>query len=170
MGTRDRTRPDESRKPGMITPEGHRAIEQQVDRLWAESRKLAEAVAVAAAEGDRSENAEYTYSKMKLAQVHRKLGFLSRRLQVLKIARIPPPDDGTVHFGCWVELEDDEGGRHVYRIVGSDETKLELGHISADSPVARALIGRQLDDEVSVARPKGDLEATIVAIYVREPK
>ncbi len=170
MGTRTRTRPDESRKPGQITPEGHRYLENQVDRLWAESRVLADAVAVAAAEGDRSENAEYTYSKMKLAAVHRKLGFFTRRLKVLTVARQTSPDDGRVHFGCWVELEDDDGVKHVYRIVGSDETDLDRGHISADSPVARALIGRALDDEVVIHRPRGDLDATIVGIFVREPR
>ena len=169
MGTRTRTRPDESRKPGRITPEGYSALQSQVDILWAESRVLADAVAVAAAEGDRSENAEYTYSKMKLAAVHRKLGFLGRRLKVLEVAAQPPPDDGRVHFGCWVHLEDDDGAQHVYRIVGSDETDLVRGHISADSPVARALLGRALDDEVVIERPRGELIATIVGIFVREP-
>ncbi len=169
MGTRTRTRPDESRKPGRITPEGYRALERQVEQLWTESRVLADAVAVAAAEGDRSENAEYTYSKMKLAAVHRKLGFITRRLKVLKIAPQPPPDDERVHFGCWVELEDDDGEVQVYRIVGSDETDLARGHISADSPVARALLGRELDDEVVIERPRGELVATIVAIHVRDP-
>jgi transcription elongation factor GreB len=170
MGTRTRTRPDESRKPGQITPEGHRALQNQVDILWKESRVLADAVAVAAAEGDRSENAEYTYSKMKLAAVHRKLGFLTRRLKVLRVAPQPPPDDGRVHFGCWVELEDKDGIKHVYRIVGPDETNLDLGHISAESPVAIGLLGRALDDEVVIHRPRGELNATIVGIFVRAPE
>ena len=169
MGTRTRTRPDESRKPGQITPEGYRALQNQVDKLWAESRVLADAVAVAAAEGDRSENAEYTYSKMKLGAVHRKLGFLSNRLKVLKVAPQPPPDDGRVHFGCWVEVEDEDGDVRVYRIVGSDETNLELGHISADSPVGMSLIGREVDDEIVVGLPRGELVATIVGVSVREP-
>lgn len=170
MGTRTPTRPDESRKPGRITPEGYRSLENQVDTLWAESRVLADAVAVAAAEGDRSENAEYTYSKMKLGAVHRKLGFLTRRLKALTVVPQPPPDDGSVHFGCWVELEDDDGARHVYRIVGPDETDLNLGHISAESPVALGLLGRELDDEVVIRRPRGELNATIVGIFVRDPE
>ncbi len=169
MGTRDRTRPDESRKPGLITPGGYRDLENQVDKLWAESRVLADAVAVAAAEGDRSENAEYTYSKMKLGAVHRKLGFITRRLKALKVAPQPPADDGVVHFGCWVEIEDEEGEKQVFRIVGSDETDLERGHISSDSPVAIALLGRGLDDEVVIQRPRGELVATVVRILVREP-
>jgi transcription elongation factor GreB len=169
MGTRTRTRPDESRQPGQITPGGYRSLQDQVDILWAESRVLADAVAVAAAEGDRSENAEYTYSKMKLAAVHRKLGFLTRRLKVLTVVPQPPPDDGRVHFGCWVEIEDDDGAKHVYRIVGSDETDLGRGHISAGSPVGRGLLGRALDDEVVIHRPRGELKTTVVGIFVREP-
>jgi transcription elongation factor GreB len=169
MGTRTRSRPDESRKPGQITPEGYRSLQDQVDTLWAESRVVADAVAVAAAEGDRSENAEYTYSKMKLAAIHRKLGFLTRRLKALTVVPQPPPDDARVHFGCWVEIEDDEGAKHVYRIVGSDETDLALGHISAESPVARGLLGRELGDEVVIRRPRGKLNATVVGIFAREP-
>jgi transcription elongation factor GreB len=168
MGTRTRTRPDESGKPGQITPQGLARLEQEVDRLWRESRVMADKVAVAAAEGDRSENAEYTYSKMRLGALHRKLGFLTRRLKVLTVAE-PPADDGHVHFGCWVVIEDDEGGRSTYRIVGPDEFDLANGHISSESPVARALLGRELGDEFVVKLPRGDLRATIVAITVEEP-
>ena len=131
---------------------------------------VADAVAVAAAEGDRSENAEYTYSKMKLGQIHGKLRFLGNRLKVLTVVPQPPPDDGRVHFGCWVRLEDDETGEeHLYRIVGPDETDIDKGYISADSPMARALLGKGLDDEILVQRPKGDLSATIVDILVEAP-
>lgn len=169
MGTRDRKRPDESRNPGQITPEGYARLQEQSEELWKQSRIVADAVAVAAAEGDRSENAEYTYSKMKLGQIHGKLRFLGNRLKVLTIVPQPAPDDGRVHFGCWVRLEDDDGEEHVYRIVGPDETDVERGFISAESPMARALLGRELDDEVHVKRPKGDLIATVVEIRVRAP-
>lgn len=132
---------------------------------------MADAVAVAAAEGDRSENAEYTYSKMKLGQIHGKLRFLGNRLKVLTVVPQPPPDDGHVHFGSWVRLEDDDSGEeHLYRIVGPDETNIERGYISAESPMARALLGKELDDEVVVRRPKGDLTATIVEISTRPPE
>jgi len=130
---------------------------------------VAEAVAVAAAEGDRSENAEYTYSKMKLGRIHARLRFLGNRLKVLTVVPQPPPDDGRVHFGCWVRLEDDGGEHHVYRIVGPDESDVERGAISAQSPMALALLGRELDDEIVVRRPRGDLHATIVEILVRAP-
>lgn len=169
MGTRTRTRPDESKKPGQITETGYRELERQVESLWKESRTVADAVAVAAAEGDRSENAEYTYSKMKLGQIHGKLRFLGNRLNALTVVPQPPPDDGVVHFGCWVKLEEESGDAHLYRIVGPDETDPTHGHISAESPVARALLGRELDEDVLIQRPKGDLHATIVDIRTQEP-
>lgn len=131
---------------------------------------MADAVAVAAAEGDRSENAEYIYSKMKLGQIHGKLRFLGNRLKAVTVVPQPPPDDGRIHFGCWVRLEDDETGEVLtYRIVGPDETNVELGWISAESPMARALLGKELDDEIVVHRPKGDLNATIVGVFVAPP-
>jgi len=170
MGTRTRTRPDESRKPGQITAEGYRALQEEAGRLWAVDRpQVTEGVATAAAEGDRSENAEYTYGKMKLAAIDRKLRFLGNRLDVLTVVSEPAPDDGRVHFGCWVELEAEEGTRRRYRIVGADETNIERGHISADSPMAKALLGRERDEEVLVKRPKGDAHYLITEIFVVDP-
>lgn len=169
MGTRTPTRPDNSRRKGKITAEGYRLLEEQCEKLWADSRVMAENVRVAAAEGDRSENAEYTYSKMKLGQMHKKLRFLGNRLKVLEVVPMPPPDDGRVHFGCWVEIEDDEGELQTWRIVGPDETDRAPEYISAESPMAQALLGHTLDDDVLVKRPAGDLEAVIVAIHVAEP-
>lgn len=130
---------------------------------------MADAVATAAAEGDRSENAEYVYGKMKLGQIHGKLRFLGNRLKALTVVPQPPPDDGRVHFGCWVRLEADDGAELLYRIVGPDETDATAGHISAESPVAAALLGKALDDEVVIRRPRGDLVAVILEIHVREP-
>jgi len=170
MGTRSRTRPDESRNPGKITPEGYRALQEEASRLWSIERpRVAEGVAVAAAEGDRSENAEYTYGKIKLAGIDRKLRFLGNRLDVLTVVTEPPPDDGHVHFGCWVELEAEDETRHRYRIVGADESDLERGYISAESPMAIALLGHELDDEVLVKRPKGDASYIIVEVFVSDP-
>lgn len=170
MGTRTRTRPDESRKPGKITLDGYRALKEEAAHLWSVERpQVTEGVATAAAEGDRSENAEYIYGKMKLAAIHRKLQFLGNRLEVLTVVTEPPPDDGRVHFGCWVELEDEDGERRRYRIVGADETDIERGYISADSPMAKALIGRELDDEVLVKRPKGDANYVISEVFVSDP-
>ena len=169
MGTRTPTRPDTSRKPGRITSEGRRLLEEQAEELRVESRVMAENVRIAAAEGDRSENAEYIYGKMKLGQIHRKMRFLGNRLDVLETVPQPAPDDGRVHFGCWVEIEDDDGELHRFRIVGPDETDRGENYISTDSPMAQALLGRSLDDDVLIKRPIGDLEAVVVAISVRDP-
>jgi transcription elongation factor GreB len=153
---RTRTRPDESGKPSYITREGYRRLEEEAHRLWTVERpKLAKAVAEAAAEGDRSENAEYIYGKRKLFEVDRRLAFLGKRLDVLTIVDRKPDTQGRVYFGAWVTLEDDTGKRVTYRIVGPDETDSNAGSISCDSPMGRALIGRRVGDEISVPRPKG---------------
>lgn len=131
---------------------------------------MAQAVAVAAAEGDRSENAEYQYSKRKLAEIDRRLRFLGTRLEVLVPVEGPPPDDGRVHFGCWVTLEDEEGGRAVHRVVGPDEIDAKAGWISVESPVGKALLGRRVGDVIEVRRPKGDAAFEVVAISISAPR
>ena len=130
---------------------------------------MRDGVATAAEEGDRSENAEYTYGKMKLAAIDRRLKFLGNRLEVVTVVKEPPPDDGRIHFGCWVHLEDDDGNTKRYRIVGADETDVERGWISEDSPVAKALMGNELGSEVTVRRPKGEICYTIVGVSTSEP-
>ncbi len=170
MGTRTRKRPDESRKPGKITAEGFRALEEESGRLWnIERPKVRDGVSEAAAEGDRSENAEYIYGKIKLAGIDRKLKFLGNRMDVLTIVAEPPPDDGHVHFGSWVVLEDEDGEQKTFRIVGADESDIERGFISEHSPLALALMGHEEDDEVTIKRPKGDIEYIILEISVNKP-
>ena len=179
--SRMRTRPDESGKPGYITADGYRKLEQEAERLWTVERpKLVKSVSAAAAEGDRSENAEYIYGKKKLAEIDRRLAFLGKRLEVLKIVDGPPDKDGRVYFGAWVTLEDEDGQRVRYQIVGSDEvlstppTSSRQGpdnkRISMDSPLAKALLRKQLGDEVTVQRPKGEISYEIVDVtYGSEP-
>ena len=166
-----RTRPDESGKPGYITAEGYRRLELEAEQLWTVERpKLVKSVATAAAEGDRSENAEYIYGKKKLAEIDRRLSFLGRRLEVLKIVDDPPEKDGRVYFGAWVTLEDEEGQQLRYQIVGSDEADADRKRISMDSPLAKALMRKEVDDEITVQRPKGEITYTILAVtYGSEP-
>jgi len=165
--TRERTRPDTSKKPGLITPEGYRRLEEEAKYLWNEKRpRVARAVANAAEEGDRSENAEYIYRKKQLAEIDRRLRFLSRRLEVLTVVTDKPRHDGRVYFGCYVTLEDDDGEQVRYRIVGPDEWDVARNEISMDSPVGQALLGKREDDEVVVRRPKGDVTYTIVRVTV----
>jgi transcription elongation factor GreB len=167
---RTRTRPDESGKPSYITPEGYRRLEEEAHQLWTVERpKLTKAVAIAAAEGDRSENAEYIYGKRKLFEIDRRLKFLGKRLEVLKIVDGTPTANDRVFFGAWVTVEDEEGARHVYRIVGPDETDVNAGGVSCESPMGKALLGRERGDEVVVPRPKGAASFSIEAISFAKP-
>ncbi|MBN2341720.1 MAG: transcription elongation factor GreB [Deltaproteobacteria bacterium] len=167
MGTRTRKRKDESKKSGYITQEGYRRLEEESHFLWNVKRpEVTEALQAAAAEGDRSENAEYIYRKKQLGEIDRRLRFLGNRLDALTMVSELPPDNGRVYFGCQVTLEDEDGTTVCYRIVGADEWNVERGEISVDSPLAKAIIGKQLDDEVLVRRPKGDIWYTITAISV----
>ena len=163
--SRMRTRPDESRKPGLITAAGYRALQQEAEQLWTVERpKVVKEVAIAAAEGARSENAEYIYGKRKLAEIDHRLAFLGKRLDVLKVAAERPVDDGRVQFGAYVTLEDEDGTEHCYQIVGSDETDAAQRRISMDAPLALALIGKRIGDEVTVVRPKGEIGYTITHV------
>jgi transcription elongation factor GreB len=167
---RTRTRPDEANKPSYITREGYRRLEEEAHRLWTVERpKLAKAVAEAAAEGDRSENAEYIYGKRKLFEIDRRLSFLGKRLTVLKIVDGQPEADGRVYFGVWVTLVDEHDRRLVYQIVGPDETDLSGEKVSCESPLGKALLGREVGDEVSVPRPKGNLILEIESVALRRP-
>ncbi len=169
--TRTRTRPDESGRPSYITPEGYRRLEEEAHRLWTIERpKVSKAVAVAAAEGDRSENAEYIYGKRKLFEIDRRLAFLGKRLEVLKMVDGTPKADGRVYFGAWVTLETEDGEHVQHRIVGPDETDIGGGTVSCESPLGKALLGRELGDEVSVPRPKGTTTFVIAAITNTKPK
>jgi transcription elongation factor GreB len=168
---RTRSRPDESSKPSYITREGYRRLEEEAHQLWTIERpKLAKAVAEAAAEGDRSENAEYIYGKRKLFDIDRRLSFLGRRLEVLKIVDGRPSDGDRVYFGAWVTLESEAGERVVYRIVGPDETDLAGHTVSCESPMGKALLGRELGDEVTVPRPRGAASYVIERIAFDKPE
>ncbi len=167
MGTRTRKRPDTSKRPGYITAEGYRRLEEEASYLWTEKRpRVSKAVSVAAAEGDRSENAEYIYRKKQLAEIDRRLRFLGNRLDALTIVSDKPNDNGRVYFGCYITVEDEDGEEKRYRIVGPDEWDTERGEISMDSPVAKALLGKEEGDEVTIRRPKGDLVLTIVEVSI----
>jgi transcription elongation factor GreB len=123
----------------------------ELDQLWRIERpQVTQAVSEAAAQGDRSENAEYTYGKRRLREIDRRVRFLRKRLDGLVIVDSPPSDPSRVYFGAWVDLEDADGVTSSYRIVGPDEFDLDPLYISMDAPLARALLGKHLDDEVEV--------------------
>lgn len=166
----DNRRGDEPLKSDMarsnyITREGFDALERELRYLWKEERpRVTQAVADAAALGDRSENAEYIYGKKRLREIDRRVRFLSKRLEQLEIVYPSPQQAGRVFFGAYVDIEDEEGAAQHYRIVGPDELDPQKGHISIDSPVARALLGKRVDDEVEVETPAGKRYLYIVSI------
>ena len=143
-----RWRPPAEKSSPYITPEGYRALEKELAALWAKRKGVNEALSAAAAEGDRSENAEYIYRKKQQAEIDRRIRYLQKRTPDLKLVDKVGSTD-KVFFGAWVELEvDDE--EVEYRIVGSDETDAKRNFISVDSPLAKALLGKPLDAEIKM--------------------
>jgi transcription elongation factor GreB len=163
MSTRDRTpRPKSS---GYITPEGAKKMRDELEQLWTVERpRVTQEVSDAAAQGDRSENAEYIYGKRRLREIDSRVRFLGKRLDDLKIVNEPPTDPSRIFFGAWVRLEDEDGEEVEYRIVGPDESDLATGFISMDAPVAKALMGKRKGDEVTVRAPKGDSVYVVVSV------
>ena len=148
-----------------ITRRGEQRLRHELDQLWREERpKVTLAVQAAAAQGDRSENAEYTYGKRRLREIDRRVRFLRRRLEGMVVVEQAPADPRRVFFGAWVMLEAEDGARTRYRIVGPDEFDMVPGYISMDSPLGRALLTRRLDEEVRVEAPGGGRLYLIVAI------
>jgi transcription elongation factor GreB len=142
-----RWKPPPPKSSPYITPEGYRARESELAGLWERRVEVVRALAAAAAEGDRSENAEYIYRKKELAGIDRRIGYLQRRLPGLEIVRQTPAGD-RVFFGAWVRLARPDGGEHEYRIVGADETDTARGYISIDSPLARQLLKKAVGEEI----------------------
>lgn len=164
-----RKRPAPEHLSPYITPGGYAALEQEVRGLWARRGEVVRHLAAAAAEGDRSENAEYIYRKKELRALDRRLGYLQRRLPRLRVVAGTPADTGRVFFGARLRLEDEEGVESEVRIVGTDEIDPARGLISVDSPLARALLGRRLDEEVSVRTERGETRYVLTAIAYGEP-
>lgn len=143
-------------RANLITRQGRVALEKELDHLWrVERRETTQTVTVAAAHGDRSENAEYKEGKRRLREIDRRIRFLRKRLDAVEVVEYSPQQDGKVFFGAWVELENDDELVVRYRIVGADEFDPKTNAISINSPMARALIGKQVDDEVLVETPEG---------------
>jgi transcription elongation factor GreB len=164
-----RYRPPAPKSTPYITREGHRTLQQELKDLWQRRAGVTRALAAAAAEGDRSENAEYIYRKKELREIDRRVRYLQKRLPELKVVSDPPSNTALIFFGAWVTLEDDTGRELVYRIVGADELDSARGWISMDSPLARALMKKTLDDEVRVDTPGGVREYIVVGVSYQEP-
>ena len=161
-----RWRPPAEKSTALITAQGHARLKAELDELWRQRRpEVVKALAAAAAEGDRSENAEYTYRKKQLGEIDRRVRYLSKRLETLRVVDTAPSDPETVFFGAQVGLEDAVTGEtSCYRIVGPDETDAKLGWISVDSPLARAMLKKRIDDEVEASLPGGIQSFAIIGV------
>ena len=154
----------------LISAEGLKKLCDEYDYLWKVERpKVVRGVSDAAAEGDRSENAEYIYGKKRLREIDRKLKHLGSRLKVLKVA-VPPAKPTMASFGCWVTYEEESGDTRCYQLVGPDEIDVSIGRISIDSPVGQALLHKKLDDEVIVRKPVGEMTVYITGISSTRPE
>ena len=152
-----------------ITPAGQERLREELSYLWKMKRpQVTQAVAEAAAMGDRSENAEYIYGKKQLRQIDSRIRFLTKRLDELIMVDRKPVDTSKVFFGAWVEIEDADGNVFQYRIVGRDEIDPARDFISIDSPMAKALLHRTEGDEVVVNRPNGTTAFVVISIRYRD--
>ena len=166
-----RWRPAQAASTAVITAGGHRRLKSELDHLWRSLRpEVVRALSAAAAEGDRSENAEYIYRKKQLGEIDRRVRYLSKRLEALKVIEQKPTDLSAVYFGAWIELEDEDGNLQRLRIVGPDETDATLGWISVDSPVARAMLKMRIDDEFEADLPGGRRRFVVVAVSYDPPE
>ncbi len=160
-----RYRPPRRRGSNYITPEGERALREELHRLWKVERpQVTSAVHEAAKNGDRSENGDYIYGKRRLREIDSRVRFLNKRLDELQVVDRPPGDTGRIYFGARVTLEDEAGEEFQWRIVGPDEFDLAQGRLSMDSPMARSLLGKGLDDEIVVRSPSGERVYYVTAI------
>ena len=160
-----RWKPPQPASTALITREGHARLKAELEELWKVRRpEVVRALAAAAAEGDRSENAEYTYRKKQLGEIDRRVRYLGKRLDALRIAPERPSDASAIYFGARIEIEDAQGRTQRLRILGPDETDAKLGHISIDSPLARACLGKRADDAFEVELPGGRVEYVVIDV------
>ena len=153
------------------TAEGARRLREELDYLWRVQRpQVTRAVSEAAAQGDRSENAEYIYGKKQLREIDRRVRFLRKRLEGMVIVSRPPDDRSRIFFGAWVRIEDDEGHETELRIVGPDEIDPARHYVSMDSPLARALMRKQRDEAVTVEVPGGRRTYVVTEVRYEEER
>jgi len=159
-----RYRPPQPKSSPYITRDGYEALQSEDKSLWLRRRDVTKALAAAAAEGDRSENAEYIYRKKELREIDRRIRYLQKRMPDLKIVDTVPPNPDQVFFGASITLEDAVGDELIYRIVGADEFDPEKGWVSVDAPLAKALLKRFVDDKVQVRTPGGMQSYVIIDV------
>ncbi|OGT55679.1 MAG: transcription elongation factor GreB [Gammaproteobacteria bacterium RIFCSPHIGHO2_12_FULL_63_22] len=166
-----RWRPPAASSTAIITRPGFERLRDELNDLWKVRRpEVVRALSAAAAEGDRSENAEYQYRKKQLGEIDRRVRYLSKRLEALKVVEQLPSDPHAIYFGAWLEVENLESGETSrYRVVGPDETDPTLGWISIDSPLARAALKKRVDDEFDVVLPTGPTRFVVLEVSYTTP-
>jgi transcription elongation factor GreB len=164
-----RWRPPQPKSAPYITPEGYQALEMELKALWDRRKDVTLALSAAAAEGDRSENAEYIYRKKELRGIDRRIHYLQRRLPSLNIVSETPADQERIFFSAWVTLENEDGEEITYRIVGADELDPKKNYISLDSPLARALLKKTIDDEVVIKNALKESRYIVVDVSYKKP-
>ncbi|HSR62020.1 MAG TPA: transcription elongation factor GreB [Gammaproteobacteria bacterium] len=163
-----RWRPPSPKSSPYITPGGYRSLEAELEDLWKRRTEVTRALSAAAAEGDRSENAEYIYRKKELRGIDARLKYLQQRMPRLKVVN-RVGDTGRIYFGAWVSIEDESGEEHTYRIVGADEIDSGKYYISVDSPMGKSLLGKAINDEVTVSTAAEKKRLIITAIHYESP-
>ena len=151
-----------------ITPEGAAALRRELDELWRVKRPaVTRAVAEAAAQGDRSENAEYIYGKKQLAEIDRRVRFLRKRLTGIRVVDQQPDDTGKAFFGAWFVLSDADGAEREYRLVGPDEFDAAPEYVSIESPLGRAVLGKPIGAAISLRTPEGSRHYELMRVRYR---
>lgn len=165
-----RYRPPAPPKSKYITPAGKQRLEEEYNYLWRVKRpQVTRSVTEAAAQGDRSENAEYIYGKKQLREIDARVRYLQKRLSDITVVDTAPADQTSVYFGAWVTVENEQGETYEYRIVGPDEFDDAPEYISMDSPLARALMKKKIDDEIIVRLPNGHQVYCIINVSYQKP-
>jgi len=164
-----RYRPPRQRGSAYITRQGEQTLRDELHQLWKVERpQVTHAVHEAAKNGDRSENGDYIYGKRRLREIDSRVRFLNKRLDEITVIEKPPSDTSKIYFGAYIDLEDEAGNGHRFRIVGPDEFDLAKGKLSMDSPMARALLGKTVEDEITVHSPSGEIGYVVTAIQYEE--
>ena len=160
-----RYRPPQPKSSPYITPAGFQRLREELDGLWVRRRDAVVHLSAAAAEGDRSENAEYIYRKKQIRELDRRIRYLQKRLPALSVVTQRPAVHDKVFFGASVQLIDDADAKRCFRIVGADEIDPDRGWISVDAPLSRALLGRKVDDEITAMTPAGQVTYWIESVH-----
>jgi len=158
-------------KADLITPKGYRLLQEEENFLWRIERpEITAKVAWAASLGDRSDNADYQTNKAKLRKIHSRVRFLRKRLAILQVIDYAKSQEGKIYFGAWVTIEDEDENTKTFQIIGSDEVYKHAAPCSINSPLARALVGKQVGDEVKVTSPNGTMHYGILDITYRQER